>query len=34
LNEDLGQTFILVTHSELIGSLCDRIVKMHDGLII
>lgn len=34
LNEDLGQTFILVTHSELIGSLCDRIVKMHDGLIV
>ncbi len=34
LNEDLGQTFVLVTHSELIGSLCDRIIKMHDGLII
>lgn len=34
LNEDLNQTFILVTHSELIGSLCDRIVKMHDGLIV
>ena len=34
LNEDLDQTFILVTHSELIGSLCDRIIKMHDGLIV
>jgi len=34
LNEDLGQTFVLVTHSELIGSLCDRIIKMNDGLII
>jgi len=34
LNEDLGQTFVLVTHSELIGSLCDRIIKMKDGLII
>ena len=34
LNEDLDQTFVLVTHSELIGSLCDRIIKMHDGLII
>ena len=34
LNEDLNQTFILVTHSELIGSLCDRIVKMHDGFIV
>jgi putative ABC transport system ATP-binding protein len=34
LNEDLGQTFVLVTHSELIGSLCDRIINMNDGLII
>lgn len=34
LNEDLGQTFVLVTHSELIGSLCDRIIKMKDGLIL
>ena len=34
LNEDLSQTFVLVTHSELIGSLCDRIIKMNDGLII
>jgi len=34
LNEDFGQTFVLVTHSELIGSLCDRIIKMKDGLII
>ena len=34
LNEDLGQTFVLVTHSELIGSLCDRIIKMHDGQIV
>jgi len=34
LNEDLDQTFVIVTHSELIGSLCDRIIKMHDGLII
>jgi len=34
LNEDYDQTFILVTHSELIGSLCDRIIKMQDGIII
>jgi len=34
LNEDFGQTFVLVTHSELIGSLCDRIIKMKDGLIL
>ncbi|MEA2071569.1 MAG: ABC transporter ATP-binding protein [Asgard group archaeon] len=33
LNEDLEQTFVLVTHSELVGSLCDRIIKMQDGLI-
>ncbi len=34
LNEDYDQTFVLVTHSELIGSLCDRIIKMQDGIII
>jgi len=34
LNEDYEQTFVLVTHSELIGSLCDRIIKMRDGLIV
>ena len=34
LNEDYEQTFVLVTHSKLIGSLCDRIVKMQDGIII
>jgi len=34
LNEDFSQTFVLVTHSELIGSLCDRIIKMKDGLIV
>jgi putative ABC transport system ATP-binding protein len=34
LNEDFNQTFVLVTHSELIGSLCDRIIKMKDGLIV
>ena len=37
LNEDLGQTFVLVTHSELIGSLCDRIIMvsvLYDGLTL
>jgi putative ABC transport system ATP-binding protein len=34
INEDSGQTFVLVTHSELISSFCDRIIKMSDGKIV
>jgi putative ABC transport system ATP-binding protein len=34
LNQELGQTFVIVTHDASIGALCDRIVRMQDGLII
>jgi len=33
LNKDHGQTFVLVTHSEEVGSRADRIVHMRDGII-
>jgi len=33
LNREHGQTFVLVTHSEEVGVLADRIVRMRDGLI-
>lgn len=34
LNKTNQQTFVIVTHSEEIGGLCDRIVWMRDGLIV
>jgi putative ABC transport system ATP-binding protein len=34
LNQELGQTFVIVTHDASIGALCDRIVRMQDGLIV
>jgi putative ABC transport system ATP-binding protein len=34
LNQENGQTFVLVTHSRDIGAQCDRIIWMQDGLII
>ncbi len=33
LNQEEGQTFVIVTHDRRIGELCDRIVQMRDGLI-
>ena len=33
LNQEHGQTFIIVTHDATIGASCDRIVRMYDGLI-
>ena len=33
LNKDNGQTFVLVTHSDSVGSRADRIIYMRDGLI-
>ena len=33
LNEKHGQTFVLVTHTDEVGSRTDRIVNMRDGLI-
>lgn len=33
LNRQRGQTLVIVTHDPTIGDLCDRIVRMQDGLI-
>src|SRR5918994_5811209 len=34
LNQRVGMTLVLVTHDPGVGSMCDRIVRMRDGLII
>ncbi len=34
LNTEQAQTFVLVTHSEDIGSMADRIIRMSDGVVI
>ena len=34
LNKEVRQTFVLVTHSEQVGGMTDRIVRMSDGLIV
>ncbi len=34
LNKEEGQTFVLVTHSEEVGAMADRIVRMSDGVIV
>ncbi len=34
INREEKQTLLLVTHSEYIGSLCDRIVRIDDGQIV
>jgi putative ABC transport system ATP-binding protein len=34
LNQRNRQTFVLVTHDPRIGDMCDRIVRMRDGLIV
>ncbi|MCL4870569.1 MAG: ABC transporter ATP-binding protein [Anaerolineae bacterium] len=34
LNQENGQTFVIVTHSQEIGDQCDRIVWMKDGLVV
>ena len=33
LRRDFGQTFVIVTHDELLAASCDRTVHMNDGLI-
>lgn len=33
LNREQGRTFVIVTHDEQVGALCDRIVRMRDGKI-
>src|SRR5881392_2644627 len=34
LNQERGQTLVIVTHDPQIGHLCDRIVRMQDGQIV
>ncbi len=34
LRDELGQTFIIVTHNEVLAGLADRIVTIRDGVII
>ena len=34
LNRENGQTFVIVTHDPRIGSMCDRVIRMRDGLIV
>ena len=34
LNQEHGQTFVIVTHDPTVGALCDRVIRMSDGEII
>ncbi len=34
LNQENGQTFVIVTHDPRIGAMCDRIIHMRDGRIV
>ena len=34
LNQEQGQTFIIVTHDPEVGARCDRIVHMRDGRVV
>ena len=34
LNKEQGQTFVLVTHSDEVGGMADRIVRMSDGVVV
>jgi putative ABC transport system ATP-binding protein len=34
LNQERGQTFVVVTHDPDIGASCDRIIRMQDGRIV
>lgn len=33
LKEELGQTFVIVTHNEALASLADRVLEMKDGVL-
>jgi putative ABC transport system ATP-binding protein len=34
LNKDDGITIVMVTHEEEYGKMADRIVKLHDGVVV
>jgi putative ABC transport system ATP-binding protein len=34
LNQEHGETFVIVTHDPEVGAVCDRIIHMRDGLIV
>jgi len=34
LRDDLGHTFVIVTHDEYLASLCDRTIHLEDGKIV
>lgn len=33
LREEFGQTFIIVTHDEHLAGMCDRMIRMRDGVV-
>ncbi len=34
LNQEQGQTFVIVTHDAAIGDSCDRVIRMQDGEVV
>jgi putative ABC transport system ATP-binding protein len=34
LNKEHGKTFVLVTHDPVVAQATDRIIQLHDGMII
>ena len=34
LNRQNGQTFVVVTHDDYVGSCTDRIIRMRDGQVV